>query len=128
MARIRLWTCYNKAVDRPITYASCNSNVGCVHNLLEVSFCLFVSNYNFETVSQNNEAMKCWSFWLIWFINQRALYNHALSVIVIGVILHRHQHQHHLLCTPPPGTWLDIEASYLVPICTYIPHICSPNI
>ena len=24
-------------------------------------------------------------FWLIWFINQRALYNHALSVIV-GII------------------------------------------
>ena len=29
--------------------------------------------------------VKC-AFWLIWFINQRALYNHALSVIgVIGV-------------------------------------------
>ena len=29
-------------------------------------------------------------FWLIWFINQRALYNHALSVIVgvsIGVVI-----------------------------------------
>ena len=23
--------------------------------------------------------------WLIWFINQRALYNHALSIICIGV-------------------------------------------
>ena len=27
------------------------------------------------------------TFWLIWFINQRALYNHALSVIGIVVIV-----------------------------------------
>ena len=28
------------------------------------------------------------AFWLIWFINQRALYNHALSVIVgVGVVV-----------------------------------------
>ena len=31
------------------------------------------------------------TFWLIWFINQRALYNHALSVVigvvVIGIII-----------------------------------------
>ena len=53
-------------------------------------------------------------FWLIWFINQRALYNHALSIIVIGVILHQHWCWHHCLYTPPPGTWLDIETSYLV--------------
>ena len=39
-------------------------------------------------------------FWLICLINQRALYNHALSVV--GVVLHR------CLCTPPPGTGLDI--------------------
>ena len=29
-------------------------------------------------------------FWLIWLTNQRALYNHALSVVVIGVVLHQH--------------------------------------
>ena len=30
-------------------------------------------------------------------------------------VLHRHRHHHHL-CTPPPGTWLDV------------PHICTSNI
>ena len=29
-----------------------------------------------------------------------------------------------LLCTPPPGTGLDIETLYLVHVCTYVPHIC----
>ena len=67
-----------------------------------------------------------YTFWLIWFINQRALYNHALSIIIIGVVLHQHHHCH--LCTPPPGPWLDIETSYLVHICTYVPHICTSNI
>ena len=68
------------------------------------------------------------SFWLIWFINQRALCNHELS------IMHHHHwcqhcwHWHRHLCTPPSGTGLDIETSYLVHICTYIPHICSLNI
>ena len=35
-------------------------------------------------------------FWLIWFINQRALYNHALSVIGIGVgiIIYGHPPRH----------------------------------
>ena len=41
------------------------------------------------------------AWWLIWLINQRALNNHALSVVVIGVILHQHWHQHWHLCTPP---------------------------
>ena len=36
------------------------------------------------------------------------------------VILH-HWHQCHRLCIPPPGTGLDIETSYLVYICTYVP-------
>ena len=34
---------------------------------------------------------------------------------------HHHQHWHHRLCTPPPATGLDIEASYLVYRCTYVP-------
>ena len=68
------------------------------------------------------------AFWLIWFINQRALYNHALSVIIIGVVLCWHWHHHWHLCTPLPGTWLDIETSYLVHICTYVLHICTSNI
>ena len=38
-----------------------------------------------------------------------------------------HRHWCHL-CTPPPGTGLDIETSYLVYICTYIPHMCTSNI
>ena len=68
------------------------------------------------------------SFWLTWFINQRALYNHALS---------HHHHWHHPMLASvsvsssghtSPGTWLDIETSYLVHICTYVPHICTPNI
>ena len=39
-------------------------------------------------------------------------------------------HHHHHLCTPPPGTGLNIETSYLVHIiiCTYVPHICTSNI
>ena len=36
-------------------------------------------------------------------------------------------HWHHL-CTPPPGTWLDIKTLYLVHICTHVPHICTSNI
>ena len=68
-------------------------------------------------------------FWLIWFINQRALYNHALSVM-----RHRHhwcwRHHHRCwhLCTPLLATGLDIQTSYLVHICTYAPHICTSNI
>ena len=60
-------------------------------------------------------------------LSTKALYNHALSIVVIGIILHWHWHRRHL-CTPPPGTWLDIETSYLVHICTYVPHICTSNI
>ena len=40
------------------------------------------------------------------------------------VILHHHWH----LGTPPPGTGLDIETSYLVHICTYVPNISTSNI
>ena len=57
------------------------------------------------------------SFWLIWFISQRAFF-HALTIMC----------HHHWLCTPPPGTGLDIETSYLVYICTCVPHICPLNI
>ena len=35
---------------------------------------------------------------------------------------------HHCLCTPPPGTWLEIKNSYLVYLCTYVPHMCTSNI
>ena len=54
-----------------------------------------------------------YSFWLIWFINQRALRNHVLSVM-------HHCYWH--CCHPvssvhtSPGTGLDIETSYLVHI------------
>ena len=42
---------------------------------------------------------------------------------------HHHQHWcHHRLCTPPPATGLDIEISYLVDICKYVPHVCTSNI
>ena len=43
---------------------------------------------NFQHFSEENRQID-WQFldfWLIWFINQRALYNHALSIIIIGVI------------------------------------------
>ena len=66
-------------------------------------------------------------FWHIWFINQRALYNHALSV-VIGIIIGVHRWHHHHLCKPPPGTGLDRETSYLEYTCTYAPHVCTSNI
>ena len=52
------------------------------------------------------------SFWLILFINQRALYNHELSVI------------HHRPVSHPPDTGLDIETSYLVHMCV---QICVPD-
>ena len=48
------------------------------------------------------------AFWLIWFINQRALYNHALSIVLLR--------GWHRLCTPPLATGLNIETSYLVQI------------
>ena len=35
---------------------------------------------------------------------------------------------HHHLCTPLPGTGLDIETSYLENICTYVPHVFTSNI
>ena len=70
-------------------------------------------------------------FWLIWFINQRALYNHALSIvvgigiIVIGIVIVG------VVCAHPTATGLDIETLYLVYICTYIPtyahQICSDS-
>ena len=48
------------------------------------------------------------------------------------IVLHRHWCQcwcwHWHLCTPPPGTGLDVETSYLVHICAYVPHICTSNI
>ena len=33
-----------------------------------------------------------------------------------------------VVCAPPPGTWLDIETSYLVHLRTYVPDICTSNI
>ena len=35
----------------------------------------------------------------------KSLFNHELSIIIIGIVLHQHRH----LCTLPHGTWLDIE-------------------
>ena len=60
-----------------------------------------------------------WVFGSFGFSTKEPLYNHALSVVVVGVILCWCQHCR--LCTPPPGTWLDIETSYLVHMCTYVP-------
>ena len=41
------------------------------------------------------------------------------SLIQSCLVHHRLWRQH--LCTPPPGTWLDTETSYLVYICTHAP-------
>ena len=60
------------------------------------------------------------SFWLIWFINQRALYNHALSVV--------HWCHQWCLCTPPLATGFTTETSYLLHICTYVPPIHAHQI
>ena len=46
--------------------------------------------------------------------------------IGIGVVLHWHWCW--CLCTPSPGTGLYIETSYLVHICTWVPHVCTSNI
>ena len=45
-------------------------------------------------------------FWLIWYINRRALYSRALSIIVVGVVVCAH--------ITLLATGLDIETSYLV--------------
>ena len=58
---------------------------------------------------------------MIWLINQRALYNHALSIIIGVSIIVLHWHWH--LYTPPPATGLYVETLYLVHICTYAPHL-----
>ena len=50
-------------------------------------------------------------FWLIWFINQGTLYNHALPVVVVGIVgidndviavyspRHMFRHEIHIWCT-----------------------------
>ena len=52
--------------------------------------------------------------------------------LIQSCFVHHHwcwHHWHwHLLCTPHPGIGLDIETSYLVYTCTYVPHICTLNI
>ena len=63
-------------------------------------------------------------FWLICFISQRALYNHALSVVRHSC--QRHWcHWHWCLCTPLLATGLNTETPYLVHMCTYAPHMCT---
>ena len=114
------WDCWATA---PISNASSLSQVRFTKKFITWVGSEFVP-YQFNTrdkihlVHKQNMAHQIYHlltiFWLIWFINQRALYNHALSV---AIVLHRHRH----LCTPPPGTWLDIETSYLVHICTCVP-------
>ena len=62
------------------------------------------------------------SFWLIW-LSTKEPYTimNELSIVVISIIIG-------IICTPPPGTGLDVETSYFVNICTYMPHICMSNI
>ena len=67
------------------------------------------------------------NFWLIWFINQRASYNHALCVGILCQCWCQHWHWY-CLCIPLLATGLNIKTSYLVHICTYVPHICTSNI
>ena len=49
-----------------------------------------------ETEKKHRKKMfdlVCLLFWLIWFINQRALYNHELSIIVgvsVGIVICAH--------------------------------------
>ena len=54
------------------------------------------------------------NFWLIWFINQRALYNHALSVVRPRWRCRRLHRRWHHLCTPFLATGSNIETSYLI--------------
>ena len=42
---------------------------------------------------------------------------HCISISIVIII-----------CAHTPDTWLDIETSYLVHICTYVSHICTSNI
>ena len=54
----------------------------------------------------------------------KSLFNCALSVIIgIGVIIIGI-----IIICAPPSTGLDIETSYLVHICTYVPYKCTENI
>ena len=52
----------------------------------------------------------------------------SLTHASCGVVILCRWHQHWHLCTPPHGTGLDIEASYLVHTCTYVPHMFTSNI
>ena len=68
-------------------------------------------------------------FWLIWFFNQRAKYNHALSIVH-----RRHWHQcwHHWhwchLCTPLLAKGLKKQTSYLVLVYTLMTLIYAHQI
>ena len=77
-----------------------------------------------EVVKAESRYIMVEIFWLICFINQRALYNHALSVVRRRCWC-RHWH-HWCLCTPLTATGLNIETSYSVHLCTYVPiYMCT---
>ena len=83
------------------------------------SMILTLNNFNFDLLildlSSFFISLFMLNFWLIWFINHRALYNNASCIIVMCRCWHR-------TCAHLPfGTGLDIETSYLVYICT---HLC----
>ena len=87
-----------------------------IHHLNNVKHGVTIQEHGFHALKLN--------YWLIWFINQRALYNHELSVMRHPASLASASASVHT----PLGTGLDIETSYLVHICTYAPHICTSNI
>ena len=80
-----------------------------MYGILQNLFLSFIVHF---TVIYNGSKI-----WLIWFINQRVPYNHALSVV-----------RRHHLCIPLLATGVNIETSYLEQICNYAPNISPSDI
>ena len=75
--------------------------------------CVFLADY------MPNELWSIWTyilFWLVWFINQRALYNHALSIIG--------HHPASVLSSVHSSTWHRVIHRYFI-FGTHM-HICPP--
>ena len=72
--------------------------------------------YRLQMIYHKRKYRCCLTFWFFWFINQRALYNHALSIV-------RHRRWCHWcsLCRHLIATGLNRETSYFVYICTNAP-------
>ena len=108
-----LW-CYNLSIFSPkIPNVTCGKYM-CRHKRAKIP--ILSSRFNI------GQQLKF--YWFVWFINQRAFYNHAFP----SCFILRGRTVFCRLCTPLLATGLNIETSYLVQMCTYAPHKCTSNI